>query len=193
MLNHAIFPAFHEGVNLYRHTIRHPVNTEFTESRNCVPMAFTPRVRRHRFSSPQGSSSSGCCFSGFTMSQFFMRLSFPHLLLVCSGHDDMCDKVSIGGGMVMYGHREFGLERQVRPSRPASACSFFTLRLSLVLTRGRCLLAGFPHFPRRRQFIYTANRHRVSPEFIISQNYVPMAFTVESPPAQGRKSSRKFE
>ena len=31
---------------------------------------------------------------------------------------------------------KFGLARQVRPSRPASACSFSTLRLNLVLTRG---------------------------------------------------------
>ena len=40
-------------------------------------------------------------------------------------------------------------------------------------------------FPRRRRpFIYTANRHRNYPEFIGSLNYVPMAFTAESPPAQ---------
>ena len=31
--------------------------------------------------------------------------------------------------------REFDLARQVQPSRPASACSFSTLRLTLVLTR----------------------------------------------------------
>ena len=40
-------------------------------------------------------------------------------------------------------------------------------------------------FPRRRPFIYTAIRHRVSPEFIGFRNCVPMAFTAESPPAQG--------
>ena len=32
----------------------------------------------------------------------------------------------------------------------------------------------------------TATRHRVSPEFIGSRNGVPMAFTAESPPAQGQ-------
>ena len=32
--------------------------------------------------------------------------------------------------------REFGLASRVRPSRPASACPFSTLRLNLVLTRG---------------------------------------------------------
>ena len=31
---------------------------------------------------------------------------------------------------------EFGLARRVRRSRPASACSFFILRLNLVLTHG---------------------------------------------------------
>ena len=32
----------------------------------------------------------------------------------------------------------------------------------------------------------TAIRHRVSPEFIGSRKCVPMAFTAESPPAQGQ-------
>ena len=40
--------------------------------------------------------------------------------------------------------------------------------------------------PRRRPIIKTAIRHRVSPEFIGSRNCVPMAFTDESPPAQGQ-------
>ena len=31
---------------------------------------------------------------------------------------------------------KFGLARRVRPSRPASACSFSTLRLNMVLTHG---------------------------------------------------------
>ena len=36
----------------------------------------------------------------------------------------------------------------------------------------------------------TAIRHRVSPKFIGSRNCVPMAFTAESPPAQGQETSR---
>ena len=42
--------------------------------------------------------------------------------------------------------------------------------------------------PRRRPFIYvkTAMRHRISREFIGSRNCVSMAFTAESPPAQGQ-------
>ena len=39
-------------------------------------------------------------------------------------------------------------------------------------------------FPRRRPFIYTVNRHRVSPEFMKSRICVPMASTAESPPAR---------
>ena len=37
-----------------------------------------------------------------------------------------------------------------------------------------------------RRGVQTAIRHRVSPEFIGSRNCVPMAFTAESPPAQGQ-------
>ena len=39
--------------------------------------------------------------------------------------------------------------------------------------------------PRRRPY-ETAIRHRVSPEFIGLRSCVPMAFTAESPPAQGQ-------
>ena len=38
--------------------------------------------------------------------------------------------------------------------------------------------------------IYTVNRHPVGPESIRSRKCVPMAFTAESPPAQGQSSSR---
>ena len=74
----------------------------------------------------------------------------------------------------------------VRPSRPASSCSFSTLKLDVVLTQGiPPAFRGDIHV-----FIYTAIRHRVSPEFIRPHNGVPMAFTTESPPAQGQQSSR---
>ena len=57
--------------------------------------------------------------------------------------------------------REFGLARQVRSSRPASACSFSILRLNLVLTYG--ILPDFRGGVDL--FIYTTIRHRVGPEF----------------------------
>ena len=54
------------------------------------------------------------------------------------------------------------------------------LRLNLVLTY------GIPPEFRGGVHYETAIRHRVSPEFIGSRNCVPMAFTAESPPAQGQ-------
>ena len=47
-------------------------------------------------------------------------------------------------------------------------------------------------FPRRRPFIYFEPPYAigVSPEFTGSRNCVPMAFTAESPPAQGQQTSR---
>ena len=43
---------------------------------------------------------------------------------------------------------------------------------------------GSSLFPRLRLFIYTAMRHRVSPEFFGSRNCLPIVFTAESPPTQ---------
>ena len=63
---------------------------------------------------------------------------------------------------------ELILVRRVRPSRPASACSFSTLRLNLVLSPG---LLPFPSFSAVVP-IYTVNRHRVDPDFIRSRNCV---------------------
>ena len=40
--------------------------------------------------------------------------------------------------------------------------------------------------PRRRLFIYLKPPYAIGSEFIVSRNYVPMAFTAKSPPAQGQ-------
>ena len=68
--------------------------------------------------------------------------------------------------------------------RPALACS------SPYSGGIWCLLTGFlPSSAAAFIFLFkTAIRHRVSPEFIGSRNNycVPMAFTAESPPAQGQ-------
>ena len=71
---------------------------------------------------------------------------------------------------------EFGLARRVGQSRLASACS------------SMCLHTGFLPISAAASIIIfkTARRHWVSPEFIRSRNCVPMAFTAESPPAQGQ-------
>ena len=88
--------------------------------------------------------------------------------------------------MVITYSRVLDQSGRARPSRPASACLFSILRLDMVLTH------GIPPDFRRGVllFIYTAIRHRVSPEFIRSRSYVSMAFTAENPPAQSQKSSR---
>ena len=66
------------------------------------------------------------------------------------------------------------------PSRVSLPISI--LRLNLVLTYGiPPEFRGGVHL-----FFKTAIRHRVSPEFIGSLSCVPMAFTAESPPAQGQ-------
>ena len=58
----------------------------------------------------------------------------------------------------------------------------FILRLNLVFTYGIP-----PEFRGGVHTLFqTAIRHRVNPEFIGSRNCVPMAFTAESPPAQGQ-------
>ena len=56
----------------------------------------------------------------------------------------------------------------------------YILRLNLVLTY------GFLPSSAAASIYETAIRHRVSPEFIGSRNCVPMAYTAESPPAQGQ-------
>ena len=63
--------------------------------------------------------------------------------------------------------------RQVQQSRPASACLFPTPRLNLVLTHG----------------VPSTFRGGVYFGYIRSRNCVPIAFTVESPPAQGTRSN----
>ena len=65
---------------------------------------------------------------------------------------------------------EFDLVIRVRPSRPASACSFSILRLNLVLTHGIP-----PDFRVGvHSLILTTIRHRGSPEFIESRSCEPM-------------------
>ena len=67
---------------------------------------------------------------------------------------------------------ESGLVRQVRP-RPASARSFSTPTLNLVLTRG--LLSFLPV----SLMVHPVNRHRVSPELIGPRDCLPTAFRRE--------------
>ena len=77
---------------------------------------------------------------------------------------------------------EFGLARRVRPSCPVPrqpAHSPHSGWMNLTL------LTGFLPISATAS-TYTANRHRAGPKFIGSRNCVPMAFTAESPSAQGQ-------
>ena len=60
---------------------------------------------------------------------------------------------------------------------------------------GALLITGFlPSSEATSVYLFkTTIRHRVSPEFIGSRNCVPMAFTAESPPAQGHKTQGSSE
>ena len=70
---------------------------------------------------------------------------------------------------------EFGLLIRFQPSRPASACSFSTLRLNPVLTHGISPdFRGGVHL-----FIPPSGQSRI----IRPRISIPMAFTTESPPA----------
>ena len=67
------------------------------------------------------------------------------------------------------------------PSRVSLLISI--LRLNLVLTYG---IPPKFHGGAQMYLFKTAIRHRVSSEFIGSRNCVSMAFTAESPPAEGQ-------
>ena len=75
----------------------------------------------------------------------------------------------------------FGLMGRVQPSRPASVCSLPTLRLNLMLTHGNP-----PDFRGGVYLFIPSYVIGPAPSFIGSCNYVPMAFTAKSPPAQGQ-------
>ena len=62
----------------------------------------------------------------------------------------------------------------------STACSFSTLRLNLGLTH------EVPHDFRDGAHIYRQPPLDVSPKLIGSRNHVPIAFTAESPLAQGQ-------
>ena len=139
-----------------------------------------------------------------TINQLIRAFLFPHPLLVWSGH------VKSTGGMYSHTYSK----SMDQPGQGCQSCTWSAeqgklifpcprsrlriwsretdssvpsrvsllisiLRLNLVLTY------GIP--PEFRGGVHlSAIRHRVSPEFIGSRNCVPMAFTAESPPAQGQ-------
>ena len=84
---------------------------------------------------------------------------------------------------------ELGLATRFRQSRPASACS------SPYSGGIGCLLTGSLPISTVVASIYLSKPHTPSGQsrVIRSHNCVPMAFTAESPPAQGQYTSRQFQ
>ena len=83
--NHAHFPtqaesgppAFHGGIHLFMPPIITGAVPSLSEHAFAHRWRSLPRVRRHRASSPQGSSSSGCCLLMYHYGPVNVRLSFP--------------------------------------------------------------------------------------------------------------------
>ena len=97
VLTHGIPPDFRGGVHLF--IPPYAIGSSPSLSGHAIAYRWRslPRVHRHRASSPQGSSSNGCCLRRSHHGPINVCPSFPRPLLVCSGHDDMCDTGSTGG------------------------------------------------------------------------------------------------
>ena len=97
-------------------------------------------------------------------------------------------------GPLTRGKRIFPCPRSRLRNWPRETSSAVPSRVSLLILHTQAESGAYSRdssrFPRRRPFIRTAIRHRVSPDFIGSRNCVPMALTAESPPTQGQYSSR---
>ena len=95
---------------------------------------------------------------------------------------------SLSGHAIAYQWRSLPRVRRHRASKPQGS-SERVLPWQVTMDQSICaLLTGFLPISAT-VFIYlfkTAIRHRVSPESIGSRKCVPMAFTAESPPAQGQ-------
>ena len=65
VLTHGIRPAFRGGVHLFIPPSATVSVTSFIRSRIAYRWRSLPRVRRHRASCSQGSSSNGCCLFRF--------------------------------------------------------------------------------------------------------------------------------
>ena len=61
----------------------HGTVSSYVGFQNIVIIDALPRVRWHRASSPQGSSSDGCCLCITTGRMLLCSSLFPHPLLVC--------------------------------------------------------------------------------------------------------------
>ena len=94
MLTHGIPPEFRGGVHIFL-PATHTIGSVPSLSGHAIAcrLRSLPRVRWHRASSPQGSSSNGCCLC-ITMDRMLLCSSlFPHPLMIYSENVQI-----IGGG-----------------------------------------------------------------------------------------------
>ena len=115
------------------------------------PWCSLPRVRRHRASSPQDSSSNGCFFLRCYYGPINVRLPFP-TLTTSIGMKWACaiQKVSINRerltvllvvswtgkmniSLSLFAPESLILARRVWPSRPASVCPFSTISIHVCM------------------------------------------------------------
>ena len=89
MLTRGIPSDFRGGVHIYLLKLSYAIESVPSLSDRAIAYRWRslPRVRRHRASRPQGSSSNGCCLC-ITMDQLICASLFRHPLMVCinSGH-----------------------------------------------------------------------------------------------------------
>ena len=69
--------------------------------------------------------------------------------------------------------------KHIKTKAPRSVCSAFCVFLRFLAPWGVCFDGGVDSV---LYGMYTAIRHRVSPEFIGSRNFVPMTFTADENP-----------
>ena len=115
-----------------------------------------------------------CCTVCGTVFCFFPRLTEFSLHGTISSH---VGKISLPPFGLRIWFRETGL----------AAPSLVSLLILYTNAESGAYSRYSSRIPRRRPYIFASNtHHRVSPEFIGSRNCVPIAFTAESPLAQGQ-------
>ena len=94
VLTREILPAFHDGVHML--VYRQPPSDQSPAYRatQLRTDGIHHRDRRHRASSPQGSSSNECLLFRFHHKPINVRPSLPTLT---DGAVDICDTASFGG------------------------------------------------------------------------------------------------
>ena len=106
-----------------------------------------PRSRRRRASSPQSSSSNGCAFSGITMDELFVRLTFPTPTIDTTAYIVRYREKSIGGATISRRDTNIGDMNMHIETRSIRSCvsymSYTTYRYTtyfphIVLVRCDC-------------------------------------------------------